>query len=314
MIKKIFGLGENEELKEKLNEKKQKISELKNKLEEKNKELKKQEKRAKKAITEKQDTDKELKEAKHKIKSLEDRIKNLEEKKEDRSNLRKVEFIKRKDTLSLIKELKTFKSEKKSLITNYIENPQKAGDKKIINILNRIDSQTGYIHLQDGFKIINCVLVPPIPLKSEFFRKKRFKLEKLLEALNSDTKIGFISAHVGKTAIGLLSGTEILNFNTIKTEIKGKHSKGGFSQGRFERRRKEQIKKHVKKLAEMFKDYIEKSDYIVLNGNRRIITELKNLLPTDRPLIERSLNIGEIETEDKQKYVEKIWGSRLYIL
>ncbi|KXB07168.1 hypothetical protein AKJ51_01880 [candidate division MSBL1 archaeon SCGC-AAA382A20] len=310
MFENIFGSGEEKERLEKLEseleEKEKEINRLERKLEKENE-------RAREAITEKQKTDKELKEAKHKIESLEDRINKLEKEKSEEEIYKEVDFLFRSDLILLLDELESFLSQENSLITHYFENLKDSGKNEIVRALKGVNSQTGFVHLKDQFKIINLVMIPPLPVEDEFYRDKKFQLDKIRKTLESDYKIGFISAHFGKSAVGLLRGNEFAKLNIVETQVKSKHSKGGYSQGRFERNRKEQVQTHLKKILERIEEFLASIDYLILDGNNRMVSELKGQLNTV-PVIEKSLDIGNVSRKDKEDYIEKIWGSRIYIL
>lgn len=324
MFKKIFGSGEDEELvrlKEKIEEKEREIQELQEEIDEfdeklrRSKEkLEREKTRAKEAVTKKQESDKELKDAKHKIESLEDKVSNLEERTEKDERTKESRFLTRTETLEFLNELDGLKSSKGSFVTHYLEDPEKVGDEEAQRAMRDIDSSTGYIYLRNKFKSLNSILIPPFPVESDFYRGEELRLEKMRDLLNSNLRIGFASIHAGESAVGLLEGSEFKTFELVRGQVKGKHSKGGFSQGRFERRRDEQIQKHLDKVHEEILEVAEDVDYFVLNGNKRLKTELKERILIDSPIIEKSLDIGKIEKGEKRDYAEKVWGSRLYIL
>lgn len=310
MLEKIFGSNKEEkieELKSQVENKEKEIEKLK-------KELKKENKRAKEAITKKQKTDKELKEAKHKIESLEDRIKNLEKEDKPKRRMKESTFLQKENLMMLIDELESLKSNKGSLVTNYIKNLEEAGRDEIVSVLRKIESETGYIHLQDRFKIVDIILVPPFPIESEFYRGEIFRLEKIRKMLESEKAIGFVSAHAGRSAVGLVRGDKFEKFSVVKSGVRDKHSKGGFSQGRFERGREEQIQRHSKKIMNQMKKIITNPDYVILDGNEKMISSLRDRLSINVPLLRKSLDIGNVKKEDKNKYLSMISGASLYIL
>ncbi len=309
MLDSIFG-----------SEKEEKIEQLKSELEEKEKELRELEKelkkerdRAKDAITEKQETDKELKDAKHKIETLEDKIDKLEKDSEKDKISKKVKFLKRSELDSFIQQFQTIKSESKSLVTHYIENREEVKNHEFANLFQGLDSETGYVYLKDNFELINCVLIPPVPVEAEFYREEEFRLEKLHNKLESEFRIGFISAHAGKSIVGLLEGSKFTSFNLIKSTVKGKHSKGGFSQDRFERGREKQIETHLEKIVEETEKAFEEMDYIFLDGNQEMTSKLRDELSFDSQFIEKSLDISKVSKDQREEYAEKILGARLYI-
>lgn len=328
MFDKLFGSGKDEEierLKSILDDKEKKIEDLKLELKEKEKDLKnkakrkeekleRERKRAKEAVTEKQKSDKKLKEAKHKIESLEDRIRNLEEQSEEIMAVGEVKVLGREETISLLDELGGLRSDDNSLVTHYIRNPEEAGDNEVVRILRKIDSDVGYVYLRDRFKTLNCILVPPLPVEKEFHRGGELKLGKIRKLLKSDLRLFFVSVHAGKSAVGLLEGPHFESFNLVRDRVKGKHSKGGFSQGRFQRRREKQVKKHLQEVIEKVESSAMDVDYILLDGNKEMVSKLRNELSVDVPLIERSLGIGKVNGRDKKDYAGKVWSSKLYIL
>ncbi len=309
MLDRIFGSEKEEKiekLKEELKEKNRKLKELKEK-------AKKEEKRAKEAITEKQKTDKDLKESQHKIKTLKDRIKKLEEAEGVEEHSKEVKFLPRDQLLSFVEQFGSLKSPSKSIITHYIENIEKIQNKEIAKSLKRINSETGFVYLGDKFGIINCVLVPPLPIENDFHRAKSFRLEKIREKIESNYRLGVVSVHAGNSIVGVLEGKEFTKFEIVESQVKGKHSKGGFSQGRFERGREKQIENHLSKIIDKSENIFEEIDYLILDGNQKMTSKLRDALSLDIPTIEKSLDIKKAKASAKKEYAEKIMGARLYI-
>ncbi len=309
MLESIFGSGKDEELeklKTELENKEQKIKQLERKLE-------KERKRAKNAITDKQETDKKLKDTKHKIETLKDKIEKLEKGTEEEKISKKVKFLTRSELISFIQQFNTLNSQTKSLVTYYIENREDISNDEYANLLQATESETGIIYLKDRFGVINCALIPPVPIKNEFNREEKFQLEKLHDNLESNIKIGFISAHAGRSIVGVLEKTEFLNFEIIDSPVKGSHSKGGFSQGRFERGRDKQIEKHMEEIIEEADGTFEGIDYLILDGNQKMVSDLRDEISLDVTLLEKSLDISKVEKSRKEEYANKIWGARLYI-
>jgi predicted RNase H-like nuclease (RuvC/YqgF family) len=58
------------------------------------------------------------------------------------------------------------------------------------------------------------------------------------------------------------------------------HSKGGFSQDRFERRRDSQIDEHLEKAAETLEDHARDADRVVVVGERSVLGQLRDLADT----------------------------------
>lgn len=73
-------------------------------------------------------------------------------------------------------------------------------------------------------------------------------------------------------AVGVYEADEQVSFEGFESDVKSDHSKGGFSQSRFERVRDEQIESHVEK-CETTLDSVD-ADRLYVVGDRRLIGEL----------------------------------------
>jgi len=73
-------------------------------------------------------------------------------------------------------------------------------------------------------------------------------------------------------ALGEYRGDERLAFEGFASDVKGDHSKGGFSQGRFERRRDAQIEEHLEDAVEALED--RDAETLYLTGDRSALDTL----------------------------------------
>lgn len=72
-------------------------------------------------------------------------------------------------------------------------------------------------------------------------------------------------------AMGEYRGNERESFRAFESDVKSDHSKGGFSQGRFERRRDDQITEHVEKCREAIETAAP--DRLIVVGQRTLLKE-----------------------------------------
>lgn len=318
MFDNLFGSGETKEkvrdLEKKLEEKSARLEDLKEKVENMESDLEKERNRAKEAITKKQRVDKELKDTKQKIQTLKDKLSKLKDEEQKERIFKRVIDFSRQEALVFLDELKSFKTERNSLKTYYFSDPEDVELDEVARAAKNIDSETGYVSFQDKLGLFSFILIPPFPVEKNFFREDQFHVEQIEEILESDFKVLFLSFHAGKSCAGLMSGPEINDFKIIRSSVKNKHSKGGFSQGRFERGREEQIHDHIGDILDYLEDLDYDLDFIVLDGNDRIIGEIISDLPFDSPVISRNLGIGEISESNSEEFAEKIWSTRIYIM
>jgi peptide subunit release factor 1 (eRF1) len=82
-------------------------------------------------------------------------------------------------------------------------------------------------------------------------------------------------------ALGRFDGEVRVDFEGFDSDVKGDHSKGGFSQGRFERIRDGQIDDHLERCRESLAA-VEGPLY--LTGERVVLSELEDLATVTRPV------------------------------
>ncbi len=141
-----------------------------------------------------------------------------------------------------------------------------------------IKSQRGRIILYYP-QLFMLLLIPPFPVQeSASWEGSNFTLDPILEA--SETPVLVVSAHAGDTFLGVAmsrEGFEVLEF--VESQVKEKHSKGGWSQKRFERLREEDIKNHVdavlQKLSGLLAKYGTIVKYAILSGDESLIKQIK---------------------------------------
>lgn len=76
-------------------------------------------------------------------------------------------------------------------------------------------------------------------------------------------------------ALGVYQGDERVSFEGFDSEVKEAHSKGGFSQGRFERRREGQIDDHLKR-ARTALSAVDDVDRTIVVGERSVLGEVRD--------------------------------------
>ena len=151
---------------------------------------------------------------------------------------------------------------------------------------------------QRGRIIIYCPqlfalqLIPPFPIQEKVsWEGSSFQLSLIEEMMSTPALI--VSAHAGDTFLGVAmsrAGFEVKEL--VESQVKEKHSKGGWSQKRFERLREEDIKNHLdlvlEKLAQLESKYRSVVKYAVLGGEEGLVRQIAPSIGL--PLVERKLN------------------------
>ena len=163
---------------------------------------------------------------------------------------------------------------------------------------------------------------PPFPMSSDVAAPE-FLPDPITEVLDSSEQVvGVVLLRLGRYAIGLLRGDDLLATKTDSRYVKNRHRKGGSSQRRFARSRERLIRELYDKTCQMtrtiFEPHLNDIDYLMLGGEKttlngfvkrcRLMQDLKSktlsrILPVDRPN-QRSL----------ESIAHEVWKSRVTIL
>jgi hypothetical protein len=174
-----------------------------------------------------------------------------------------------------------------------------------------VKSQRGKIILYYP-QLFMLLLIPPFPIQENAsWEGSTFQLDLFQE--EAETPVLVVSAHAGDTFMGVAmsqEGFEVLEF--VESQVKEKHSKGGWSQKRFERLREEDIKNHVdavlQKLSQLTGKYGTIVKYAILSGDESLLRQIKPSIGL--PIVERRL-----ETHDEKQLdslLEEVYGFTCY--
>ena len=174
-----------------------------------------------------------------------------------------------------------------------------------------IKSSRGGIILHSP-QLFSLLLIPPFPIRESYSREGGvFALDLLGEMM--DTPVLVVSAHAGETFLGVALSREGFEAEElVKSQVIGKHSKGGWSQKRFERLREEDIKSHIdlvqQKLAALMGKHKTLLKYAVLSGEESLIRQIAPGIGL--PVVERRL-VRHDERKTKE-LLKEVYGFTCY--
>jgi|AntRauMinimDraft_2_1070382.scaffolds.fasta_scaffold00165_10 hypothetical protein len=217
--------------------------------------------------------------AEEQLNRLKDKLRNSgtqEKQTEEKQSHQKFESISFGKTNSLLRKLDSIESGEKDLVTVYC--PEDLDDLEDLRGLKNSVSAKQFSKLQDIESFVafldqdtgNTVLKLSPFFKSKFVVEEFFDIADLLEFFNSEKHWVLVSA--GKTKVLREESGRVEEVESVKSRVDREHSKGGFSQGRFERKRDEQIEKHVKQVKQVLEDFDEESLYVL--GDKKLCDEL----------------------------------------
>ncbi|WP_407355782.1 Vms1/Ankzf1 family peptidyl-tRNA hydrolase [Methanolobus sp. WCC5] len=266
----------------------------------------------KKAIAAKQEAEERLKAAEVRLCTLEHELEKRTAGGPGNISFTRVDQFGKQQAHEFLKSLSSVKYPQGSLITVHIAAGEQLKslkdysvlseriDNETIALVDRIDSSTGFVLFHSPDHLINELMVPPAPFKRSYWSSATsFDTADVADSLNSQRSICVLVAHAGESFVGYsLDSQEFDSFQVIKSSVKAKHAKGGFSQRRFERLRDEDIDHHIGKVRSSLRDLLEEFkgniDCLFIAGDLQLARQITADIPID---IEQVLSSSEIRIE-----------------
>ena len=199
-----------------------------------------------------------------------------------------------RESIEFIGLLSSFRSEKGELLSVYgtpgdDEILSKVSVQEIVDVIRDDQGDTGFALFNGGRSELLPVfaVLPPFPVESSFsVSGNSYEIAELSVILNSERAAAFVLAHAGESFIGIADAKNVLFGELVRTGVKEKHSKGGWSQKRFERLREEDIRHHAEKAAAAFDSMMDShsdiADCLVLLGDIRLAEAIAANCPLER--------------------------------
>ena len=154
----------------------------------------------------------------------------------------------------------------------------------------------------DDASLVSVALSPPLAPDPFCEWGDRFRLpERWFRPVG---RFGFAVVRSDLFAFGVYDGAERRSFEGFESDVMGAHSKGGFSQARFERRRDAQIDDHLDRCREALADA---PDPLIVVGERTVLGEIREF--ADRTAVSDARGDPE---EALAAAFHDFWTTRLY--
>ncbi len=226
----------------------------------------------------------------------------------------KARMLSMREMDGLIERLKVCRSPRDDLVAAYFTGPA-AEDEALPPAIRKatfaIKSQRGGIILHSP-QLFTLLLIPPFPIQDSLTREgSAFALDPLEEMM--DTPVIVLSAHAGETFLGVALSREGFEAEeNVQSSVMGKHSKGGWSQKRFERLREEEVKGHAdlvaERLAALMNRYKTLPKCVVVSGDEGLIRQIAPAIGL--PMVERKLS--RLEGRKTKELLQEVYGFSCY--
>ncbi len=282
--------------------------------------LEKRDEKTRRTVATKQEVDRELNEAGKRISDLENELQKFRKEAKSELSFCFSENLTGNELEGALFLLDSMQSKISTLITIYLEKDGTLAnvpddivsliDSPAQRLIEKIESSTGKVILYDTDRIVRLVMLPVYPVqRPEYTIDRRFKTEHLKNCLRSDKTL-VINAHAGETFIGIVEADSFIEHRIVKSSVMGKHSKGGWSQRRFQSLVEEDVKHHADKVREALHPMIEKNEdiqYVIASGEDKIVKLI--LEGYAHPVIIRSIDAQAL---NPQQVFKEVMSVRLY--
>jgi peptide subunit release factor 1 (eRF1) len=233
--------------------------------------LEKTESRRKQAVTERQ-------EAQHRVNKLEDRIEQLEDT-IDRLQAEETTLSTRHETTlegrrldEVLARLESFETDREGALSAYVadghdiprELREAFGERAAL-----VSRAAPCLALADDARLLGVCLRLPVAPDPFVEWDDRFRLDREWCQPRGRYTLALVRSDL--FAMGTYEGSERTAFHGFDSALKSQHSKGGFSQSRFERLRDEQIDDHIERSLAALDE--RETDRLFVVGERSVLGE-----------------------------------------
>lgn len=291
--------------------------------------LEKREILARQAVSDRQEAEALLNQERIRTRTLAHELETIRAESQGKLKFRGIETLSPQAVQACISKLKSFHAHAGGLLTAYLPPDTRLsgviGEKVLEHIeeetrtlLDRLEPETGLVLFYDLHCMICEAIAPPFPITSPSWELGHsFEVSLLEEILSKDYRLLVLVLHAGESFIGFAPDAQVFDTEElIRSSVKEKHSKGGFSQRRFERLREEDIAHHVDKVLEALAKVLEENkliDCVILSGDFQLIGEIRKRLPLNLEIIEKPSDI-RVEKAVGEEILRTVLSSRRYLL
>lgn len=156
------------------------------------------------------------------------------------------------------------------------------------------------VEATDGTTATVDVLFEPLGVTAEPVVFAGLQVDALVDYARRERRIGLVLARKGAHSVGVAVGAQVVRSRTDRHLLQGRTAAGGWSQQRFARRREQQGRQALARVAddvlELLGGELATLDAVVLGGDRRALDELRadrRLAPIFAKALTRVLEVGE---------------------
>lgn len=301
-------------------------AELKTRIEELEEEKRHLKRRAEAEEERRSEAAKKRQEAEAEVNRLEDRIEGLEERVERLSaeddievGFRRTEAIRGRRREEVLDRLQSFETGPEGALTAMVTD---SVPEAVADVLGHraalVRRAAPCLVCVDDAGLVAAALTPPTPPAPFATWGESFRLDPSWFVPIAPVWVALVRSDL--FALGVYDGSEVTLVDDIESDVMGSHSKGGFSQARFERRRDQQVDDHLDRAREVLEAQLAASpaDSAVAPGPDADVIVLgeETVLGRFTDLADRTAAVDATGDPDRalRDAVREFWTVRLSLL
>lgn len=258
---------------------KERIAELEDEKASLEAQLEAEEERRREAARDRQDAEERVNRLEDRITELEDRVERAE------SAETEVEFRSRTDLRgdrldSVLSRLESVEAGQEGAVSAMVDDGLPDELRELLGDRAPLASRAApALVLADDADLVRVALRPPVPPAAFLEWGESFRIEREWFQPRGRYALALVRADV--FAMGIYQAREQVGFEGFESDVKGDHSKGGYSQARFERRRDQQIDDHLDRVRSALEG--AEADRLYVVGETTLLPEFEELADVTSP-------------------------------
>lgn len=250
---------------------KEQIATLEQEREELETRLEKEQRRRKTAVTERQEAQRQVNKLEDRIAQLEDQVDRLQSD-ETTLSFRRETTVRGTRLREVLRRLESFETGPEGVLSAFVPDghdlPHEVRD--VFGERGALVSRAApCLALTDDDGLVSVCLRPPVEPEPFVEWSDQFTLHREWFEPRGRYTLALVRSDL--FAMGTYDGTERTAFHGFDSQLKSQHSKGGFSQARFERLRNEQIDDHLGRCQAALDE--RETDRLFVVGERSVLGE-----------------------------------------
>ncbi|WP_135662521.1 Vms1/Ankzf1 family peptidyl-tRNA hydrolase [Halorhabdus rudnickae] len=249
----------------------ERIEELEERKEDTRRQLEAESKRRADAVTARQEAEREVNRLQDRVVELEDRVERLQSG-ERQLDVRREETLRDERLDAVLDRLESFETGEEEALTAYVtSNSLPSAVSDILGERAALVSRASpcYVFVDDA-GICSVALEPSIAPEPFVTWDDEFRIDQSSFQPQGEYTLALVRSDL--FAMGVYQGRERIAFHGFDSDLGRNHSKGGFSQARFERLRDEQIDDHLDRCQAALEE--RTTDRLYLVGEGTVLDEI----------------------------------------